>query len=221
LSILIEHPLPFVEEYLNLLNKELYRYYPGCSLSRNQKLWLGFCLSAVIVTNKICWKSFACASLGKFGQRSLSWMFCHSKIFWEELFKVSVLKILHNYGITEGVLCCDDVDRNRSKSTTQIYGVHKLKDKLTGGFIDGQCLGFLFLITAKASFPVGFDFYIPNPKWKAWKKEDDRLKKQKIARNIVLLNRSVIRITQQKSKLLSTYCKPSVQIFQTSRSNAS
>ena len=68
---------------------------------------------------------------------------------------------------------------------------------------------------------MGFDFYIPNPKWKAWKKEDDRLKKQKIARNIVLLNRSVIRITQQKSKLLSTYCKPSVQIFQTSRSNAS
>jgi hypothetical protein len=29
---------------------------------------------------------------------------------------------------------------------------------------------------------MGFDFYIPNPKWKAWKKEDDRLKKQKIAK---------------------------------------
>jgi hypothetical protein len=81
LSILIECPLPFVEEYLNLLNKELYRYYWGCRLSRNQKLWLGFCL-----------------------------------------------------------------------------------------------------ITAKASFPAGFDFYIPNPKWKAWKKEDHRLKKQKIAK---------------------------------------
>ena len=29
---------------------------------------------------------------------------------------------------------------------------------------------------------MGFDFYIPNPKWEAWKKEDDRLKKQKIAK---------------------------------------
>ena len=97
---------------------------------------------------------------------------------------MSVLKILQQYGIKEGALCCDDVDRNRSKSTTRIHGVHKLKDKLTGGFVDGQCLVFFFLVTPKASFPVSFEFYIPDPAWKAWKTEEARLKKNKVSKKL-------------------------------------
>ena len=123
--MLIERPFEFIQECLSLLEAELCRYYPGCRLSGIQKWWLGFCLSAILVTNKICWKAFERASLGQFGHQALSWMFRHSKIFWSELFKVSILKILQSHGIQEGALRGDDVDRNRSKSTTQIHGVHQ------------------------------------------------------------------------------------------------
>ena len=214
--MLIERPLPFIQEYLSILDAELCRYYPGCRLSGIQKWWLGFCLSAIMVTNQICWKAFERASLGQFGHQALSWMFRHSKIFWSELFKVSVLKILHHYGIEEGALCCDDVDRNRSKSTTQIHGVHKLKDKLTGGFVDGQCLVFLFLVTPKASFPVGFEFYIPDPQWKSWKHEDERLKKQGICKKLrpVEPERNPLYPTKIQIALqsLQTFCQDFPQI---------
>ena len=178
--MIVERPLPFISEYLNHLNSELRRIHPGCSLSSKQRLWLGFVLSTVLLTNSICWKRFERASLGKFKHSALSWMFCNSKIFFETLFETSIRQILSNYGIKEGVICIDDVDRNRSKSTKTIYGVHKLKDKLSGGFVNGQCLVFLVLVTPTATFPIGFEFFRPDPKLKAWKKEDERLKKQKI-----------------------------------------
>ena len=41
--------------------------------------------------------------------------------------------------------------------------VHKLKDKASGGFIRGQSLLFLLLITPKVMIPVGFVFYLPDP----------------------------------------------------------
>ena len=154
---------------------------PYYVLSKKQKLWLSFCLSGVLLTNSICWKRFERISLGKFRFSALSWMFRKSKISFDRLLQQSSCNILKHYGIKEGVLCIDDVDRARSKSTKKIYKVQKLKDKLTGGFLDGQCIVFLFLFlaTSVASFPVGFEFYHPDPLWKKWKKEDDRLKKRR------------------------------------------
>ena len=37
---------------------------------------------------------------------------------------------------------------------------------------------FLLLVTPLVTLPVGFRFYRPDPNYQAWKKEDDRLKKQ-------------------------------------------
>jgi len=68
---------------------------------------------------------------------------------------MSVRVILNRYGIKEGSLIEDDTDKRRSKSTTKIGHVHKLKDKATGGFLVGQCIVFLVLVTKKITFPVG------------------------------------------------------------------
>jgi hypothetical protein len=180
IEMLLERPLPFIENYLECINQELMKKNPNYVLSKKQKLWLSFCLSGVLLTNSICWKRFERISLGKFRFSALSWMFRNSKISFDHLLQQSTCNILKHYGIKDGALCLDDVDRARSKSTKKIYKVHKLKDKLTGGFLDGQCIVFLFLVTPVASFPVGFEFYHPDPLWKAWKKKDDRLKKKKI-----------------------------------------
>ena len=164
---MIERPLPFIKNYLARINEELQRVHPECTLTSTQELWLGFCLSAILITNSICWKRFERASLGGFKDSALSWMFHFSKIGFMTLFEISIEQILRNYGITEGVICIDDVDRARSKSTKRIHRVHKFKDKLTGGYCAGQSLVFV-LVTPVADFPIGFEFYAPDPRWKAW-----------------------------------------------------
>jgi hypothetical protein len=107
----------------------------------------------------------------------LSWVFCHAKIPWELLLLMSVRVILSRYGISAGSLLIDDTDRTRSKSTSRIGYVHKLKDKATGGFAMGQCIVFLVLVTSKITIPVGFAFYMPDPALSQWKRKRKRLKK--------------------------------------------
>jgi hypothetical protein len=93
------------------------------------------------------------------------------------LLQLSVEVVLRRYGIREGCLSLDDSDKRRSKMTRKIAYVHKLKDKTSGGYIQGQCLIFLVLITPKLTIPVGFAFYQPDPVLSAWTKEEKRLKK--------------------------------------------
>ena len=49
-----------------------------------------------------------------------------------------VLNILSHYNIDSGVLDFDDSGKKRSKRTTRINGAHKVKDKATGGYFNGQ-----------------------------------------------------------------------------------
>ncbi len=42
----------------------------------------------------------------------------------------------------------------------------------------GQSLVFLVLITPKITVPVGFNFYMPDPKLKKWKQNDEKLRKK-------------------------------------------
>lgn len=170
--------LPFVKSFIDNLNEALKKINPQADLSKIQKGWLGFCLVAIAVTNSICWKQFERASLGFYLHSSLSWMFRHSKIFWHILLRASVEVILCNYGITEGVLAIDDSDKKRSKSTKRIYKTHKIKDKASGGFINGQSIIFLLLVTPAVTIPVGFEFYMPDPEVTAWNKLEAKLKKQ-------------------------------------------
>ena len=53
--------------------------------------------------------------------------------------------------------------------------------KESGGYIWGQSLVFLLLVTPKISIPVGFAFYQPAPELSAWYKKAKALKKQGVA----------------------------------------
>jgi len=180
-TMLISEPLPFIKEFIQTLNQAIKAEQPNRGLSRIQCGWLGFCLMSIVITNSVCWAKFERAGLGRSSLTALSWMFRQSKFPWERLLALSVALILKRYGITEGCLALDDSDKRRSKVTRNIAGVHKLKDKASGGYRMGQCLIFLVLITPKVTIPVGFVFYVPDPALSAWYKRNKQLKKASIA----------------------------------------
>jgi hypothetical protein len=132
--------------------------------------------------NAINWTSFERAGFGGYKKAALSWMFRHGKIFREHLLDASVKLILLRYGITEGVLVLDELDRARCKVTTRIHKAYKQKDKKTGGYVNGQTVVLLLLVTDSVTFPVGFKFYMPDPVLAAWKKADEKLRKQGVVK---------------------------------------
>ena len=62
------------------------------------------------------------------------------------------------------------------------HGAHKQKHKASGGYVNGQTVVLLLLVTPTVTFPVGFAFYRPDPVLAAWAKEDKRLNKQGVAK---------------------------------------
>lgn len=182
--MLIEEPLPFIKNFIAQLNEVITACYPEKRLSRIQQCWLSFCVMAIIVTNSVCWTRFQKAGLGRYGNAALSWMFRKSKMPWHLLLEMSVRVILERYGITEGYLAIDDTDKKRSKSTKRIAHVHKIKHKPSGGYIMGQSLVFLILVTPKITLPVGFAFHMPDPALSAWHKNDRKLKKNGIPKSL-------------------------------------
>ena len=170
-------PLAFIKSYVEELDQGL-KKQTDTGLSLGQKVWLGFCLMGILVTNSVCWSRFERASFGLYRWSALSWMFRHTRLSWAKLLPVSVELILASHGITEGILVGDDSDRGRTKGVKRIYKAHKLKDKPTGGYRMGQSLVMLLLVTPVLTIPVGFAFYQPDPSLKAWEKEEQRLKKR-------------------------------------------
>ncbi|MDI1293103.1 MAG: transposase [Methylobacter sp.] len=132
----------------------------------------------MLLTNSVCWAKFERASLGEYKIAALSWMFRETKIAWHYLLLASVSLVLAQHGITEGVLVLDESDRARSKQTQRIHKAHKQKHKASGGYVNGQTVVLLLLVTQSVTIPVGFAFYMPDPALTAWTKEDKRLKKQ-------------------------------------------
>jgi hypothetical protein len=131
----------------------------------------------LLLTNTVCWSAFERAGLGGYRLSALSWMFRHTKIVWELLWQASIGLVLEQYGIREGVLTIDDSDARRAKRTTRVHRAHKVYDKKTGGYFNGQTLVFLVLVTPTVTVPVGFRFFCPDPKQVAWRQEDIRLKR--------------------------------------------
>ena len=111
-------------------------------------------------------------------------MFRKSSIPWDLLLQMSVSVIPRRYGITEGNIGIDDTDKRRSKSTKKLFQVHKIKDKPSGGYIMGQSIVFLVLITPKITIPVDFSFHMPDPVLSAWYKNDKKLKKQGVPKKL-------------------------------------
>ena len=170
-------PLAFIKSYVEELDQGLTKQ-TGTGLSLGQKVWLGFCLMGILVTNSVCWSRFERASFGLYRVSALSWMFRHTRLSWARLLPVSVKLILASHGLSEGVLVGDDSDQGRAKGVKRIYKAHKLKDKSTGGYRMGQSLVMLLLVTPVLTIAVGFAFYQPDPRLKAWEKEARRLKKR-------------------------------------------
>lgn len=163
-------PLPFIRAFVEDLNDALKRIDPNAGLSRSQKGWIAFCCLGILVTNSVCWARLERCSLGRYTLGALSWMFRRANIRWELLLHGGVKAVLKRYGIYKGIMVIDDSDKKRSKSTSLIFRVHKLKDKSSGGYIMGQSLVLLVLVTERVTIPVGFAFYMPDPALSAWHK---------------------------------------------------
>jgi hypothetical protein len=178
--MVITQPLPFVLAFVDAVDEAIQEHHRGQSLSALQRSWLAFCLTAILVTNAVCWAHFERASLGTYSLAALSWMFRHAKIPWELLLVASVRMLLRHYGITHGSLVVDDTAKQRAKAAKKIAYLHKLRDKESGGCILGQSLVFLLFVTPKITIPVGFAFYMPAPELTAWYKQERILKQQSI-----------------------------------------
>ena len=165
--------------FIEAINTAIQDHQPGSpGLLRTPRGWLGICLRGIRVTHSVCWARFERASLGRYSLAALAWRFRHTKIPWELLLQRSVQVRLKRYGITAGGLVADDSDKRRAKVTSRLAHVHPLKDKTRGGFVMGQCLVFLLVVTATLSIPVGVVLYGPDPARTAWAKRDRVLKRQ-------------------------------------------
>jgi hypothetical protein len=173
--MLIGEPLPFITEFVESINDAIREFGKNKRLSSTQRYWISFCIMAIIMTNTVCWATFERAGLGRYALAALSWMLRNSNIPWEFLLCSSVNHILKSFGIDRGTLSLDDSEKKRSKNTKRISNVHKMKDKKTDGYLMGQSIVFLVLITPIVTIPVGFMFYMPDPKLTEWNK----LKKQR------------------------------------------
>ena len=178
--MIIGKPAPFVRAFIEAVDTAMRASQPPHAMSATQRAWLAFCVTAVLVTNSMCWARFERASLGTYSLAALSWMFRHSTIPWDHLLVASVRVILRHHGITSGSLVIDDTDNQRSKAAKALAHLYTLRDKESGGSIWGQRLVFLFLVTPKISIPVGVVFYQPAPELSAWDTKEKTLKKQDV-----------------------------------------
>jgi hypothetical protein len=180
--VIIGEGLPFIRDYVSAINTAIKQQDPEKTLTRIQSYWLSFVILGLLVTNSLCWKRFEKFSIGRYSTAGLSWMFCRARIAWEIILQASIIHLFSTYGIKSGTLVIDDSDKERSKNTTEIAKVHKIKNKKDGGYFNGQNLIFLLLVSETLTVPVGFCFYEPDPKMIAWRKEEKRLKEKEVAK---------------------------------------
>src|SRR5262249_28882531 len=177
-AMVLGKPAPFVSAFVTDVDEAIRAHSPSHGMSTIQRAWLAFCVTAVLVTNSICWARFERASLGSYALAARSWLCRHSKLPWDELLVARVRVSLRPYGLHSGRLVIDDTDNKRSKAAHTLAHLYKLHDKESRGYIWGQSLVCLVLVTPKISIPVGFVFYQPAPELSAWYKQDKALKKQ-------------------------------------------
>ena len=73
--MVLTQPLPCVIDFVDSVDEAIQEHHPGQGLSALQRSWLAFCLTAILVTNAVCWARFERASLGTYSLAALSWMF--------------------------------------------------------------------------------------------------------------------------------------------------
>ena len=56
--------MPFVRAFLDAVDEAIRQDHPSHGMSVMQRTWLALCVTAVLVTNSLCWARFERASLG-------------------------------------------------------------------------------------------------------------------------------------------------------------
>jgi|SRR6266545_2413432 len=107
-------PAFFVSAFLAAVDAAMREHQPNHAMSVTPRTWLACCVTAVLVTNSMCWARFERASLGTYAMAALSWMFRQRKMPWDPLLVASVRVILRHHGLTSGSLVIDDTDNQRS-----------------------------------------------------------------------------------------------------------
>lgn len=152
-------------------------------LSRTQRKFFAFCITAMVVLGSFCWERMERASFKSIGARALGWMLHYSLIPWQNIWETSIARIIKISGAI-GVLVCDDADRIRAKNTLKLFGMFKTKDKKTSGFSMAQNIVFLIFVTKYLTIPVGFRFFRPDPVWKSWRENDIKLRKAGVKKSL-------------------------------------
>src|SRR5436190_21866126 len=80
-AMVIGKPAPFVSAFVDAVDEAIREHSPSYGMSTMQRAWLAFCVTAVLITNSICWARFERASLGTYSLAALSWMFRHREPF--------------------------------------------------------------------------------------------------------------------------------------------
>jgi hypothetical protein len=70
--MVIAQPAPFVSTFVDAVDQAIREHSPRHGMSAMPRPWLAFCVTAVLVTNSMCWARFARASLGTYALAALS-----------------------------------------------------------------------------------------------------------------------------------------------------
>ena len=95
-------PAHFIKTFVDDLDVALGKLKPNAKLTQLQRIWLGFCLTGVLLTNSVCWAKFERASLGEYKIAALSWMFREAKVAWGYLLLASVTLVLERHSCASG-----------------------------------------------------------------------------------------------------------------------
>ena len=53
--MILGKPAPFVRAFVEAVDDAMREHHPSHAMSATQRTWLAFCVTAVLVTNSICW----------------------------------------------------------------------------------------------------------------------------------------------------------------------
>jgi hypothetical protein len=168
IAMLMGTPAPFVSAGVDAVDETLREPSPSHGMSTMPRAWLAFGVTAVLVTTSMGWARLARARLGTDALAALSWLLRHSKRPWDELLVARVRVILRHDGLTCGSLGIDDTATKRSQSAHTLAHLYNLRAKESGGYIWGQSLLLLLVVTPAITLPVGLTFSPPAPELSAW-----------------------------------------------------
>ena len=174
-------PLSIIARYIDNLDLMLKCIHHEQTLTNAQKAGFVWILAGILMTGQLNWDAFERKSGKQCKASRLRWLFHHAAIPWQVLLRASVRYLIKYYNVQSVSLLIDDTHKKRAKSTKKIDKSHKIKDKSTGGYCNGQQIVFLVVSTPLVTFPVGFHFYQPEPAQTAWHKENKRLKKRQVS----------------------------------------